>query len=315
MKTLPEGELGRELIEDHQRRQVEYEEWEMRQLAKPQSRESQGLPEEVRGGGGAVPGYEDIDPVDTDLYRNPADALAHVSQLPRARFSGSGLDGGAPRKLQISSVPQDGPRPDEYSDVFDHLPQSRTELIAKPPAGRGNQASSAEAQRKLGGYEDVGSSSEEGMVVGKPGSLPTGSLEHLAEEDSPNRRYSMPAGRRHGVARDDKEMVSFDRKANKYMTESMRRKKDVVTTEQGSPRVNGHKESESPDGQSPSKALDSSDGSLSPDSYSVVNIADKQKYRAEEDGLKREGSGRPARYRPNEKHHDTEQTLWESTDI
>ncbi len=325
---MPEGELGEKLLETHRRQQAQYEEREV-------VRASVGGAQSGRkeGGGGEeaiVPGYEEVNLGDSeDVYNNPIDALALMSNPPPTRFSSSAFGSSANRKFQIPEGARP-PKPDEYSDVFDHLPQGKMELVARPPVVQNDRTLSdtslqarQKAGRMIGGYEDVGgSSSEEGGMAVKPGSLPTGSLEHLAEEDTQERHFSMPAGRRHAVGRDDKEMVSFDRTANKYMTESMRKKKPVpMAMGNESTKINGHKVctsvGDSPDGPSKksTEMVDSSDGSVSPDSYSVVNIADKKRYRAEADGMKKDGSGAPSHYRPSEKLPEVQEGVRETIDL
>ena len=242
---------------------------------------------------------------DDDAYNDPADVVARSSLFREGRVSSSGE---ASRKFQIGSSPKPGV--EEYTEVFDRLPIGEVERVSGPNFKLGGQVlSTSPPPNGMNGYEDV--TSEECL---KPGSLPAGSMEFLADDDT--RRFSMPAGKRQSAGK-DKEEVKYDPTAKKFLSESQRKKKRNMNSNnhngqwKRSPEKPARKmpsfEDESP--LKPKEARFEMTDGFPQESYAEVNLTDKQKYRAEEDGLKREGSGVPLHYTAKQKLENESSTL------
>ena len=291
------------LLESHQKELQQYEEAQLKLLKQQERQKTAGRP--------------------VDVYTNPADAIQnHVSSQPKGVKVGSPRKASPPQsahKFHVRSEGASAPEDDRfYSDVFDKLPPNQAESIGRPVPKSVRAMSDSQSpigRRYDPGYEDVGdlSSSSEGGTAVKPNSLPSGSLGDInISGDQEINRYSGPHG---GRRESSKEMVRLDPKTRSFrLTSESSTKKTRVDREDPEPEDsnfnNNNKDTVSPTQvlvasmddvdavklKQKEAAFEIEEVQPGSDSYAMVNVADKQQYRAEADGDRCEGSGIPRHY-------------------
>ena len=285
------------LLEGYQKEQQQYEEAPVKQPKQQNARQKTGRP--------------------MDVYTNPADAIQnHVSSQPKALKVSFSEKASPPSKFCVGSEGASAVEDDRfYSDVFDKLPPNQAESVGRPMPKSVRTISDSHGPRYDPGYEDVGdlSSNSEGGTAVKPSSLPSGSLGDIdVAGNQDTKRFSGPHG---GRRESSKEMVKMDLKTRNFrLTSTGQAKKTRVDTENPEPEdsnFNNNKSTVSPtqehvvsmeDVDAAKKlklkeaAFEIEEAQPRSDSYAMVNVADKQQYRAEADGDKAEGSGAPRHY-------------------
>ena len=234
--------------------------------------------------------------------------------------------------------------PELYTSVFDHLPSGEREVVAHPQTktgGRGRSKSPSPSphggRKNLGvggggegggkrdfcGYEDIEDDAFAHSAPAKESPLLQGGGE-LDDPVTPRRegngktelakRYSHPAGPSRRDREAAKEMVEVNPRSRKPVTLSSGRRKGKLqrdTEEAVDGEENNDVTISKSAGSSPNKAkeftIQSEGGDGPQDSYAMVDVSGKIRYRAESDSMKREGSGVP-------KHYTTKQCPPEETD-
>ena len=256
------------------------------------------------------PGYEDVPGprLPDDDYNHPADMIAgHVNPKETSPCKSSPPGGG--RKFQIE--PKMSTSQEEYTAVFDTLPEGKAERIGRPRP-RGHSDSSPLVRNFSGDHHSDPTELNFGpdlSGVAKPSSLPSHSLEDLAG--------SMPRNetKRQSTKRDSaKEFVEIDTRTKTVRMESQRKRKPNGIANNNCNNNYLDNDGDSPDGsakgaepavsasavKSKLKEFEIS-GDGPSDEYATVNLTDKQQYRTEADVTKREGSGKPQHYLASQK--------------
>lgn len=292
---------AKELLEKYRQELQSYEEAELEVLKQHQKRGSR--PEN--------PKAPDTD--DENEYRNPEDALPdHFRNAARGNSVGKGSSPPGERKFTIAKP---SGNPEEYTEVFDSLPPDQMQAVVRPVRQKAFSDSSPLPPRKklFNGYEDLslngGSTTGDSDGVPKPNSLPSRSLENLAEgyEHAESKRTSYPASTsRPGSTKQrnmSKEVVRFDPQNKSFRLDGQKRR--AGEADNNDEADSGYNNRNSPDSDTATEAAKLKEqealfeitGEFSPDMYAMVNVADKQQYRTEADVMKSEGSGTPMRYR------------------
>ena len=261
-----------------------------------------------------------------NLYTNPADAIAEEEAMITAAKTASLKKKKKNRKKSesestSSAEPSQQPHvPDLYTTVFDHLPSGEREVVArqtKMAAGRGTSDSPSPLIEKKGepevkkrdvcGYEDM---EDELFATSAP--CKDSPLRGGAKlDDSPStkkaelaKRFSNPApSRRDREAM--KEMVEINPRSKKPVTLSSGRRKKIEQDGVDGGEAERPKSAElSPTGKEFAIAPDEKDSPQ--DSYAMVDMAGKYRYRAESDSMKKEGSGEPKHYTVKERPPESE---------
>ena len=234
--------------------------------------------------------------------------------------------------------------PELYTSVFDHLPSGEREVVApqSKTGGRGRSGSRSPSphggkknigvgggggggggKRNFCGYEDVVDEVFARSAPAKESPLLQGGGE-LDDPVTPRRegngktelgkRYSHPAGSSRRDREAAKEMVEVNPRSKKPVTLSSGRRKGKLQQD-AKEGVDGEESDDATisksAGSSPNKAkeftIQSEGGDGPQDSYAMVDVSGKIRYRAESDSMKREGSGVP-------KHYTTKQQPPEEAD-
>ena len=243
-------------------------------------------------------------------YYNPADALPNPFGNPgRTNSTGKSSPPDGNRRFKLNGITGGNPTPETngfYTEVFDSLPAGEVQAVSRsmPKADRAFSDSSSRDQRKyIPGYEDVSLDDQSSSAGGsdgviKPSSLPARSMDDLVSDEGV-KRHSMPHGRRES-AKEEVQLVDAK-------TRSFR-----ISKKKGGASSNGKEHKGSSDGEGTDGDIDMSrvkekeamfelsDG-VGLDSYALVNLTDKQKYRTEDDVMKQEGSGTPRHYSVKDK--------------
>lgn len=299
-----------------------YEEIEMSMKRKEEAvaamREMVGSP----GGQGGGQIFEDD-------YTSPVDALKGKKAAVKETNVGSVKQNkDESKRFMVKSPPFDDEHvPGVYTAVFDQLPSGEKEVVAKQhkAVGRGASDTSPLIDRKnveggeggggrvdVCGYEDL---SDELFIGAR--SAPTqdsplftsvGNITSSGTQSSPkgdkkvelNKRFSHPP---HATRRDaTKEMVEVNPRSRKPVTLSSGRRKQLKTDQGEKEGVDGERDSDS---LSPTTKNSTSEPGTQ-DSYALVDLTGKHRYRAESDSMKREGSGAPKHYTVKECPPDTD---------
>ena len=240
------------------------------------------------------PGYEDLDPTgyeqihpaaqkrpspkskrDFDDYNDPADSLPeHFLRDRKAKLSGHGSSSSSssPKKQKAFQL---STSTDEYTEVFDNLPPGEVGVVGLPKT-RAMSESHSSRKRTSPKHGVVQNGLKESGVSRPAG----GSLENV--QGFGDRMDSTRQSKRDSA----KEIVELDLSKRKFRMTSgkrdIKKSKDTIDGE-----ISTEVES--------SKKFEVS-AEVSNQSYAVVNLADKQKYRTESDDIKKEGSGAPRHY-------------------
>ena len=257
------------------------------------------------------PGYEDIPgplsrsaPTKSNQYEDPRDAIHNNDKLLKNLKGGASHTqqhggGNSPpdkKKFQMSDTTEG----EDYTPVFDTLPSGEIPQVVQRSSVRAMSDSSSDPKA----HKDNVRSSFPHQDGTSPQNIDVAKPAISSPETSPNLGERKDSARKSKRA-SDKEVVEFDPTCNKNkkvfrVTSTKKRKHPAKenTDSKDSPdgEMNGGTSS-SESSPVKEKEFHISDG-LPSESYAVVNLTDKKKYRAEADILKSEGSGVPQHYRP-----------------
>ena len=236
-----------------------------------------------------TPGYEDIDPIEpaaqtsvepttknkrpprADDYNDPLDCLPPNHPLT-GQITGNLKSSQKKKTFQLSTSP------DVYTEVFDSLtssgaPQPTCKVVSnsRPDKNKARASFSGSPTQ----YANI---AENGLKENLTNSVPGGSLDNvsgLRERGDTTRQSKRDSG---------KEIVELDFSKKRFRVASKSGKHEDTIQD----KTDGET---SPKGGSPKKADRE-------EAYAVVNLADKQRYRAESDSTKKEGSGTPSHFTP-----------------
>ena len=243
------------------------------------------------------PGYEDLDPSgydqvhpaaqkppspkskhDFDDYNDPADTLPeHILRDRKAKLSGHGSSSSSSQKKQRTF--QLSTSTDEYTEVFDNLPPGEVGVVGLPKT-RAMSDSSSSTKKTSPKHGVIQNGLKESNVSQPAG----GSLENV--QGFGDRMDSTRQSKRDST----KEIVELDLGKRKFRMTSGKR--DAKTNKD---MIDGEMSMEMETSKKFEVSAEECD-----QSYAVVNLADKQKYRPESDGIKKEGSGAPKHYGSND---------------
>ena len=325
--SLP-PEQAQKLLSDYNKQRKEYEERELRKMAAASATATQKQPPSPakasppasaqRGAVKALnftPGYEDIDqrpspgydmvvppmsrsaPVSRKVngsgaYEDPADALPREVTVPHLHGNKGAVV--APKsqispnepKFQFSTSAAD----ERYTEVFN---PGEGETIGQQTTTVTKSMSDSTPHHIVNGSHSPGKQLHhyQNTVGGELGNSSGGSM-----DDEPGMIDRKEPGRE-SKRKSAKEVVEFDPTAKKVFRVTSTKKKQAVN---GRDLPDGESSGDSsPDAKSHDKGKQFSlSGEQSGEDYSMVNVADKQKYRTEDDTIKKEGSGVPQRYTP-----------------
>ena len=297
----------RQLEEEERRKEQSYEDVEV------SLRRKEAAVEGVRWLAASSPEREGSD----DLYTNPADAIADEEAVKAAAKKGSLKKKKRKRESRksesesVSSAEQHVP--ELYTTVFDHLPVGEREVVQTKRGVSGSPSPHTErrtlgeggggggVKRDVCGYEDV----EDDMIArsapskDSPFSGGVAKLDdtYVAKKSELKKRYSHPASSRRD-REGAKELVEVNPRSKKPVTLSSGRRKKIQKEEVDGEEGEGPK---SADSSPTAKEFGITDKGGPQDSYAMVDMAGKFRYRAESDSMKREGSGAPKHYTVKEK--------------
>ena len=227
-------------------------------------------------------------------YEDPADAVAneigvrHLRGSPKGRAvvaPKSQISPEKPRKFQFSSSVND-----KYTDVYN---PGDGEMVGQ--SGLSKRAlSDSSANRLVNGRHSPGKLAHHyqntiGTGGGEEGGHSSGSS--LDDMSKVMDRTEPIRSSKHKSAKEEVEFDPTSRKVFRVTSTKKKRSPNGRDLPDGG-ESNGDS---SPDAKIKEKQFNLSD-ELSGEEYSMVNVADKQKYRTEDDTMKKEGSGIPQRY-------------------
>ena len=234
----------------------------------------------------STPGYEDIDPTEpaaktsvapttenkrsprVDDYNDPLDCLP-----PNHPLAGQITGRSSSQKKKTFQLSTSA---DDYTEVFDSLTSSGAPLPKVMPDSRPGKY---KARASFSGSPtQCASITENGLKENLTNSVPGGSLDNvsgLRERGGTTRQSKRDSG---------KEIVELDFSKKRFRVTSKSSKQEDLIQD----KTDGET---SPKGGSPKK-VDKEEP------YAMVNLSDKQRYRAESDNIKKEGSGVPSHYGP-----------------
>ena len=268
-----------------------------------------------------------------DVYTNPADAVAGEEEEAVKTAAKKGSLRKKPKKGKGSSEGSESLSPTEhepglYTSVFDHLPSGEREVVAtrqSTTSCRGTSRSRSPSphvekktpggggKRDYCGYEDMEDETFPRSAPCKQSPL----LQGAGELDDPvtprsegngktdlTKRYSHPGGPSRRDREAAKEMVEVNPRSKKPVTLSSGRRKEKLQLRGSDEGVDGGESTDTTisksAGSSPNakaKEFNITEGGDGPqNSYAVVNMSGKMRYRAESDEMKKEGSGVPNHY-------------------
>ena len=332
----------RQLEEAERRQEQSYEEIEMSLKRKEEAVATVRQMADMSGKKGEESDDEVYtNPVDA-VAEEAVKAAAKTGSLKKKKKQKEG------KKSETESVSPVAHEPGLYTSVFDQLPSGEKEVVAKQSktGGRGNSKSPTPptnkktfeggggGRRDFCGYEDMEDEMFATSAPCKESPLLTGAGELDDPMTSPQdenekmkltKRYSHPAApRRDREAM--KEMVEINPRSKKPVTLSSGRRKDRLQRGSGEgvdgerEGVDGEEEEVVVNGDTKSRSAGSSPntkakefniadkGDVPQDSYAMVDLAGKMRYRAESDSMKREGSGVPKRYTVKERPPEPEES-------
>ena len=269
-------------------------------------------------------------------YYNPADALKDEQTAVLRKGSGN-RPSEEGKRFKVGTPQSQDFVPGSYTEVFDQLPTGETAVVGHKKADRGFSDSSPLIERKTQGhgaataarrvdpvgYEDMpedifkttsaSAPSHESPLSASMGNiaddLPSSPREQPSKTEV-SKRYSHPARRNTA-----KEMVEINPRSRKPVTLSSQRKKQLLNEVDGeggaeSPGMerndvtNGMgagSKSVEPSPTTKPKSFSVSSEASTQDSYAMVDVAGKTRYRAESDATRKEGCGTPDHYTVKER--------------
>lgn len=313
--SLP-ADQAHQMLTDYNKQRMDYEEREMKKMAAASSSVSSNTATE---GGSAVqmskhsvvktlnfvPGYEDMDPLPssgydmvvplskstpvsknpTDVgggeYEDPVDAIHHDIGIHKLHGGAvvapkSQISPDKPKKFQLTTSLDK-----KYTDVYNPGEGETISQKAKSESTPNNVVNGTHSPTKLmHHYQNT-------MGVGE------GSGDSLDElQQSMERKEPIRSSKKHKSA---KEEVEFDPTSKKLFRVTSAKKKREANGKDF-PDHNGYSNGDSSPDAKKEKQFNMSDEHSGGEEYSMVNMADKCKYRTEDDDIKKEGSGVPQRY-------------------
>lgn len=318
-QTLSPDEAER--LQEHERKDM-YEEVEMRKKREEEALAAARMTAKATG--------EQDKGTNGDIYTDPADAIKKETVLKVTKKSSLKRLEEDGKKFKIGSPQSPELGPSSYTDVFDVLPSGETEVVVKQKLGIGVSDTTQIGEKSgdggtvvkridAAGYEDVPDDNFQGASSAPSQESPLSASDIQPGDSSPweQRKAELSKRNSHPSRRDSrKEMVEINPNSRKPVTLSSGRKKQSEQQGGGGEGVDGEGgearemqkntsdvkgvESEVSPATKPKPFNISSEGSTQ-DSYAVVDMTGKYRYRAESDSMKKEGSGTPKHYTVKER--------------
>ena len=269
-----------------------------------------------------------------NVYTNPADAIKKETVFGVSKKGGGSGNpqNEARKKFKVVGTRSAEHEPGSYTDVFDQLPLGQREIVKQTKTGRetnplvemkttGDGRGGGERKIDASGYEDIaddvfnGASSapsQETPLSGSTGNIaaqPEGQGDQGKAELTKRYSHPAPTSRRDGR----KEMVEVNPHSRKPVLLSSGRKKQQLQCQEGGgggggEDGKGENVTDGPESKSNTTATDKnpklfsiSSEPVAQESYAMVDMTGKHRYRAESDSTKKEGSGPPQHYTVKER--------------
>lgn len=217
----------------------------------------------------------------TGLQLSSSDYNLPVDAVPSGH-SHLGKKGEFPQTRKISFNISAGPGEGHYTDVFDKVQRDTIQVVGSPPQPATPSQPPSEAKGSSNPSYSVVQTRKNGTVVSegsrtlpRSANAPSDDVTLDPGSSKAERRMSLPQSQ----LPSSKELVELDPQRRVFRLESQKRKRE-------------------PAGVGEANSIDAT-GEGGRVEYSVVNMADKLKYRTNDGSTKTEGSGAPARYVPN----------------
>ena len=305
-----------EQLQEHERRkELMYEEVEMRKRREKESLEAVRMV--AKTAARQVEGTRDV------IYTDPADAIKKEEKVLKPTKKGSQKrpeEDSKRFKIGTRQSPEVGPS--SYTDVFDVLPSGETEVVKQKKLGKSTSDTNQLGEKTgdggtvikrmdAAGYEDIPDDMFQGAasapVEESPLSEATADIHSGGSSPWEQRKAELSKRNSHPSRRESrKEMVEVNPQSRKPVTLSSGRRSKQRGSE--GQREEGEGIDGEVDGGGEKSTVDvhpeefniSGEANVQ-DTYAMIDMTGKFRYRAESDSMKKEGAGTPKHYTVKER--------------